>query len=157
MKAFALLHQLVPVDARVDGTGEGLRWRGFFLDRGIGSAGGLGGFPAGSEHLIPLCTMVDDIQLACSLRHSIRELMEVTVLDTVRDAQLLEFSSELMIELILPVILSNACFCCEKEKFREEVMELITGFHKQLAELLLCSGGSVWVTVNHFEVVEHVL
>lgn len=61
--------------------------------------------------------MVDDIKSVCSLGHGTGELLEVAVLDAVGDAQLLEFSGELVVKLILPVILSNSCFRCQKEKF----------------------------------------
>lgn len=36
-------------------------------------------------------------------------------------------------------------------------MKLITSFHVQLSELVLCGGDLVWVTVDCFKMVKHVL
>lgn len=156
VEALALSHQLVPVGAGVGGN-RGAGRGGLLLDRVVGSSGVLGRVPAGGEGPVFLCTVVDDLKAIRGLGHSARELLEVTVLDAVGDTQLLELSSEFVIKLILPVIFSNACFCSKEEELRKEVMKLVTGFHIQLAELVLRGGDSVQITVDHLEVVKHVL
>ena len=61
-----------------------------------------------------------------------------------------------MVQFILQVIIGDASFGSEVQKFREEVMELVSRLHVELSELVLHSGHSVRVIIDSLQVLEHV-
>src|SRR5699024_3110703 len=109
------------------------------------------------EHSTLLVLMIDNFKSACGLGYSTGELLERSLLVAFCDTQLLESSRQLDIELILPAILCNTCFRSKVQEFRQEVMELITIPHVQLAELMLCSSNAVWIVIDGLQMVKHIL
>lgn len=107
--------------------------------------------------MIILGPVVDNFKSARSLGNSAGELLESTLLDAAGDAQLLELDRQLVVELILPVIFSNASFSSKVQEFRKEVMELVINLHVQLLELVFCSGNTVRVAIDRLQVVKHIV
>ncbi|BCR86012.1 uncharacterized protein ACHE_21470A [Aspergillus chevalieri] len=128
MEASAFLHQSVTFSiARMWGGAPG--WGQFFLEGGPSSTNSLAHILVGAERSILLSPVVDNFKSACSLGDSAGEFLKRSITNAAGDAQLLELGRQFGVELILPIILSDARFSCKVKEFREKVMKLVTVLH----------------------------
>lgn len=73
------------------------------------------------------------------------------------NGEFLELGCKTMVEFILQIIIRDTSLSSKVQKFREEVVEMVSILHIELLELILRSSDSVWVFVDGLQVFNYVV